>query len=269
MLYLLYSKPVIMMQPRAIYVLLLLIALWPGKSFAQFHISNEVGVLAGPAAFFTDYGERFNLRNNLDNEGFGVGLVHYMDFAYRAECTCKRREWFFSKHFRIRNEIDYFHTKLEHYGPTAQGNDESGRILRAMHGKTSLWQIGTSLEYHFYGIKEFRDFGVLWSPYISLGVQFINYNPSAYSDLGPIDSPKVLFRTFQGGLDLERGNSFAIIGSGGFRYHFTRRSDFNVEGRWMYYETDFIEGLSPVGPQNKFNDFAFWISVGYIYVLNF
>ena len=235
----------------------------------QLSFSNEVGVIAGPAGFFTDYGERWNVKNNLDNGGFGVGLVHYMNFAFKPECSCRPTSLWFTKYFRIRNEIDYLRSNLDHYGPVAEKNSLGGQQLRAMHGETQVIEAGTSLEYHFLGIKKARDFGYLFAPYISLGVHFVHYRPTAYSDLGPLDSPKVLFDTFEDGLFLEPGNTFAILGSAGLRYRLSRFSDLQLEARATYYDTDKLEGLDVQGPQNKFNDFVLWFNVGYIYYLDF
>ncbi|MCM8569520.1 glutamate dehydrogenase [Gramella jeungdoensis] len=258
-----------MINTRAILLIGLFLALWSGKASAQLNISHEIGILTGPAGFFTDYGERWNIRNNLENEGFGVGLVHYMNFAFKPECSCRPTKLFFTKHFRIRSEIDYMRSKLDHFGPVAQGGGESGRLLRAMHGSTQLFQGGLALEYHLFGIKEARDFAVLFAPYISLGLHYVYYDPHAYSDLGPLDSPKVLFPTFEDGIFLDSGHTFAIVGSGGMRYRLGRYNDLMVEARAHYYDTDRLDGLEVQGAQNKFNDFVLWITVGYIYYLNF
>ena len=258
-----------MFKTRAIFILITILSLWSGKAFAQLNISHELGILTGPAGFFTDYGERWNVRNNLENEGFGVGLVHYMNFAFRPECSCRPTKLFFTKHFRIRTEIDYMRSNLDHYGPVAAKNTEGGRQLRAMHGSTELYQAGLALEYHFFGIKEARDFATLFAPYITLGVHYVHYNPDAYSDLGPLDSPKVLFPTFENGVFLESGNTFAIIGSGGVRYRLGRYNDLMLEARAHYYDTDKLEGLDVQAPQNKFNDFVLWLGIGYVYYLNF
>ena len=37
------------------------------NSNAQFGFSHEVGVIAGPVAFQSDYGERYNLNTNAGN----------------------------------------------------------------------------------------------------------------------------------------------------------------------------------------------------------
>lgn len=258
-----------MIHTRAIFICILVLALWSGKAYSQLNISHEIGVITGPAGFFTDYGERWNVRNNLENEGFGIGLVHYMNLAFKPDCSCRPTKLFFTKHFRIRTEIDYMRSKLDHFGPVASQNSEGGRQLRAMHGNTQLYQGGLSLEYHFFGIKEARDFAVLFAPFIGLGVNFVHYQPDAYSDLGPLDSPKVVFRTFEDGIFLESGNTFAIQGMAGLRYRLGRFNDIQLEARALYYDSDRIDGLDVQGPQNKFNDFVLWFNVGYIYYLNF
>jgi len=238
-------------------------------SYAQFGMSHEIGVLAGPAAFFTDYGERWNVRNNLENGGFGIGLIHYMNFVYSTECDCYNIEGFFNDHFRIRNEIDYLQTKLDHFGPVASKDSDGGERLRAMHGFTEVIEIGTHLEYYPMGIRDFTNFGYMLSPYISLGVHYVRYNPDAYSDLGDLDNPKVYFPAFENGINLEAGNTFSVVGSLGVRYRLGMTSDLLLESRWMYYDSDWLDGLNVQGKQNMFNDFAFWFSLGYVYYLGF
>lgn len=238
-------------------------------SYAQVGISHEIGVIAGPTSFFTDYGERWNVKNNLENAGLGIGLVHYMNFAYRAECNCYATQNYFSDHFKIRSEIDYFYSDLEHYGPVASKDSEGGRLLRGMHGRTELLQIGAALEYYPLSIRDYTSFGFRFAPFISAGFHFVYYNPSAYSDFGPLDNPKNIFPTFRDGLDMEGGSTWSIQGSIGSRYRFNIVSDLVVEARWNYYNTDWIDGLNHQVPQNKFNDFVFWFNIGYIYYLNY
>ena len=55
---------------------------------AQFGFSHEVGAFVGGVAFQSDFGVRHDFETNAGNTGFGIGLVHYMNFAYRAECNC-------------------------------------------------------------------------------------------------------------------------------------------------------------------------------------
>src|SRR5680860_1698442 len=102
-----------MLRSRYIVLILFLLLFCKESGFAQLGISHEIGVLVGPTSFLTDYGERYSLQNNVSNSGLGVGLVHYMNFAYKAECNCYTIDRYFNDHFKIRTEIDYFYTKLE------------------------------------------------------------------------------------------------------------------------------------------------------------
>jgi hypothetical protein len=54
----------------------------------QIGFSHEVGVIAGPVAFQSDYGQRYNLNTNAGNTGLGIGIIHYINFSYEAECNC-------------------------------------------------------------------------------------------------------------------------------------------------------------------------------------
>jgi hypothetical protein len=42
--------------------------------------------IAGPVAFQSDYGERYNLTTNAGNTGLGIGII--LEFSYTAECNC-------------------------------------------------------------------------------------------------------------------------------------------------------------------------------------
>ncbi|MFD1094417.1 THC0290_0291 family protein [Salegentibacter chungangensis] len=235
---------------------------------AQLRVYNEIGILAGPAAFFTDYGERWNIRSNLDNGGFGVGIVHYMHFAYRRHCNIYRKKNYLADHFRIRNEIDYMRSNLEHVGPVAMKKTKGGEQLRAMHGYSETIEIGTHLEYYPFSISDFTNFSYWLAPYIGLGFHYVRYFPDAYSDLGSFKTPGVLFPTFEDGLNLEDGHTTAIAGNLGLRYHIAPRHDILMEARWQYYDTDWLEGLNIQAKQNQYNDFIFWFNIGYVYYIN-
>lgn len=93
-----------------------------------------------------------------------------MNFAYQADCNCYARETYFNDHFKVRSEIDYFTTKLEHFGPVAaKPKSVGGILLRAMHGETQTFEIGTSLEYYPRSIRDYRAFSHLFHPLLALG----------------------------------------------------------------------------------------------------
>jgi hypothetical protein len=52
------------------------------NSNAQFGFSHEVGVIAGPVAFQSDYGSDITL-HQCRNTGMGIGIIHYINFPTR------------------------------------------------------------------------------------------------------------------------------------------------------------------------------------------
>ncbi|MDT0689740.1 glutamate dehydrogenase [Salegentibacter sp. F188] len=254
---------------RTVFFLFIFFLVFGGKSYSQFGFTHEIGVLVGPSSFFTDYGERWNLKNNINNSGLGVGIVHYINFAFDSDCNYRVQNSYFNKHFRVRSEFDYLRSNLEHHGPVASQNTVGGQLLRAMHGFSETYEMGMHLEYHPVNIRDFANFGYLFSPYVSLGAHLVHFRPRAYSDLGPLDDPANVFPTFEGGIELEPKNTFAVIGSMGVRYKIHRTGDFLIEGKWHYYNSDWIDGLNIDAPQNKANDWVFWVGMGYVQQLNF
>ena len=77
-------------------------------SFSQLGFSHEIGVIAGPVEFRSDYGTRNSPETNFGNVGYGIGIVHYINFAYRADCNCYSADTYFNDHFKLRSEISYF-----------------------------------------------------------------------------------------------------------------------------------------------------------------
>ncbi|HSI70582.1 MAG TPA: hypothetical protein VK941_10135, partial [Gillisia sp.] len=75
--------------------------------------------------------------------------------------------------------------------------------------------------------------------------------------------------TFVGGIDLDGGTTWSLQGSIGTRYRLNLVSDLVVEARWNYYDTDWLDGLNIDAPQNKYNDFVMWFTIGYVYYLNY
>lgn len=250
------------MKSLSVFSFIVFFYLLSGKLQAQ--VLHEIGVSAGPAAFTTDYGERGEFRNFYLNTGVGIGFQHYMNFVFTGNNSN-----FFKDFFRIRSEIDYFYSKLDHFGPISYQNNPRGEMLRAMHGSVQTIEAGMQLEFHFTQIRNFLFFEKRFSPYILGGAHIVYFMPDAYSDLGPLDNPRVLFPAFQDGVNLDSGTTFSLVFGGGLRYRLTRDSDLLIEGKWNYYYSDYVEGLNVQGPQNQSNDWNIWVNFGYIYYLNF
>jgi hypothetical protein len=69
----------------------------PVKFKAQLGFGHEIGVIAGPVMFMSDYGIRSELETNLGNTGYGVGLIHYINFSYDPSCNCYKEQNYFNE----------------------------------------------------------------------------------------------------------------------------------------------------------------------------
>ena len=252
-----------------------LLILFLGVNFsmtAQFGFSHEVGAFVGGVAFQSDFGVRHDFETNAGNTGFGVGLVHYMNFAYRAECNCYTPETYFNDHFKVRTELSYNSTKLEHFGEWADKESLAGNQLKAMKGEAKVTDIGMQLEYFPLSIREFTATNGSWAPFLGLGAHYSFFSNHTYSELGPLGSPLTTYpRYLNGGYSSEGGSTWSVVSSVGTRYKLTELSDLFVELRWQYYFSDWVDGLNKdpnIWNENKSNDWNVWLHVGYIYYLD-
>ena len=176
-----------MLQTKSIVLICLFVVTSIHTAFAQFGFSHEIGAIVGPVAFQSDYGERYDFSTNSGNTGFGIGLIHYLNFSYKAECNCYTPETYFNDHFKLRSEISYNKTDLKHFGQWVAYKKTSltAQQLRAMRGSTAVTDIGMQLEFFPFSIRDFTATLGSWAPFISLGGHFSYYNPKSYSKLGP------------------------------------------------------------------------------------
>ncbi len=271
-------KPILLMNTRYLLMVFLLLFFAKQEVYSQFGFSHEVGVITGPVVFYSDFGQRNNFETNSKNVGFGVGLIHYLNFSYRADCNCYTRDTYFNDHFKIRNELDYHQTNFEHYGRWVAPNKTSlfADQLRAMSGTTTVFEIGSQLEYFPFSIRDFAARAYKIAPFISLGAHWVNYETKVKSAFGalntPITTPDKYYNSFQQG----PASTWAIVGSVGIRYKLTQMSDLMLDSRWEYYFSDYVDGLKPSlenngttpVPENKANDWIYWLNLGYIYYIN-
>ena len=267
------------MTPKSIIFFCLLLFGISNIANAQFGFSHEIGVIAGPVAFQSDYGERHDLTTNAGNTGYGVGIIHYMNFSYTAECNCYTRETYFNDHFKLRSELSYNNTDLEHFGEwvdpsrTRLGADQ----LRAMRGSTAVTNIGMQLEFFPYSIRDFTETIESFAPFVSLGGQFSFYNAEAWSTMGPLGTPLTTFPKYlvpsdgrPNGFSTEGGSVWSVVASIGTRYKLAPLSDLMVDFRLQYYFSNWVDGLNPdptIYKENKANEWLVWFNVGYIYYL--
>ena len=258
------------MTKKIKYLLILLL----GANFsmtAQFGFSHEVGAFVGGVAMQSDFGVRHDFETNAGNTGFAVGLVHYMNFAYRAECNCYTPETYFNDHFKVRSEISYNSTKLQHFGEWVDKNSVAGNQLKAMRGEAKVTDIGMQLEYYPLSIREFTASNGSWAPFLGLGAHYTFFQNGTYSELGAIGIPSTTPIKYLTAWSDEGGSAWSVVSSVGTRYKLTELSDLFVELRWQYYFSDWVDGLKKnpdLHPENKANDWNLWFHFGYIYYLD-
>jgi virulence-associated protein VapD len=266
------------MIPKSIVLYFILLFSFSNFAYSQYGFSHEIGVIAGPVAFQSDYGERYNLATNVGNTGYGIGLIHYLNFSYTAECNCYTPETYFNDHFKLRSELSFNKTNMNHYGQWVEGSPSLGKEqLLAMHGTSSLTNIGMQLEFFPWSIRDFTSTIQSWGPFISLGGQYSLYNTKASSTLGTLGTPLTTFPkyltptdTHPFGFSTENGSVWSIVSSVGTRYKLAPLSDLMVDLRFQYYFSDWVDGLKPnpdLYKENKANDWLVWFNVGYIYYL--
>ena len=129
-------------------------------SFAQLGFSHEVGIITGPVAFKSDFGLSSEFETNAGNTGFGIGLVHYINFSFRADCNCYTTDNFFNDHFKLRTEIYYNKTKLEHFGEYVKPERTGigAQQLRGHKGEANNIDIGMQIEYFPLSIRGFQSY---------------------------------------------------------------------------------------------------------------
>ncbi|MBZ9627045.1 hypothetical protein LB456_06225 [Psychroflexus sp. CAK57W] len=245
------------------------------KTEALAQITHEISVMAGPVSFRGDYGLRYDVESNLKNSGLGVGVNHYLYFGC-GNCYSNKPLLgpYFNEHFTVRTTISYHSTNKNHYGVWAEKNSQGGLQLRSMFGNASVLEAGTGLEYYLMRIIEFDRRSRALTPYAGVGFNFVYYSPLADTTLeGGLGLPGTTFPTFLAGPGEEPAftNNPNVTTSinlhVGLKYNYSRKSDLFVEFRWHRYFSDFVDGLRPIGPQNKYDDWMFWLAVGYIFNL--
>ncbi|WP_299112465.1 glutamate dehydrogenase [uncultured Winogradskyella sp.] len=249
------------------------------KTSAQLGISHEIGAFVGAVAFQSDFGVRKDFETNAGNTGVALGIVHYINFAYRADCNCYSTDTYFNDHFKVRSEISWNKTTLNHFGKWVDDSrtSENAERLRRHTGEAQNWDIGMQLEYFPRSIRAFSAGAYSFAPFAALGAHYVSFNPSvstSYGLPGGINNNDNFYSYWDdasGGdpfISDESGSTWSVVASLGTRYKLTILSDLFVELRWQYYFDDFIDGLNHKLSSNKSNDWNLWLNFGYIYYLD-
>lgn len=237
---------------------------------AQFGGTSEIGVVAGPVFFQSDYGARNDVTSNFANNGFGIAVFHVAnlnDFNRRDGAFIA----FLKNHLKLRTELSFQKSDLTHKGRWVEGEPNAGKEqLRAMRGSSAVTNIGMQLEFFPWGTGNFErnTSKYNFAPYISGGAQYSMFKTKSTSTLGPIDSPGVLFSKYIGATRSESSSTVSLLMSAGGLYKISYQESIILDLRWQYYFSNWVDGLNPnpaIYPENNSNDMMFWVSVGYMY----
>lgn len=248
-------------------------------AFSQLGFSHEIGVITGPVEFRSDFGNRNDIKTNFGNSGIGIGIVHYLNFSYRADCNCYTTDTYFNDHFKLRNEISWNKTNLEHFGKWVDPSRTTPQAdqLRGHKGVAKNLDIGTQIEFFPLSIRSFQAFGYKFAPFVSLGVHYTSYNPevsTTYNNpnplaFGDVTDPSNFYSGWDpGSVDASPGSTWSLVTSIGVRYKLNKLADLMLDLRWQYYFTDWVDGLDHQLEYNKYNDRLVWLNIGYIYYLD-
>jgi hypothetical protein len=244
---------------------------------AQLDLAHEVGVIFGPVTLQSDFGERHNIDTNVGNTGFGIGVVHFINFSSNSS-----RNTYFAEHFKVRSELSFNKANLEHFGQWVERESNSAGVakLKAMTGSSTLVNLGSQLEYSpFVEIKDFERLNGRLSPYVSLGFLATLYKSKVSSSLGPLGTPETTPGKYlvpsdghQYGFASGKGIAISAVGGLGVHYKLDQMNDLMFETRFQVFSSDWIDGLNPnkdIYTENKANDWQVWFNVGYIYYLEY
>lgn len=260
-------------------ILFFLVFLIIQNTNAQFGFSHEIGVIAGPIEFRSDFGNRNDSETNFGNSGYGVGIVHYLNFAYQQDCNCYTTDNFFNDHFKLRNEISYNKTNLEHLGFFVSENKTSDNAdrLRGHKGVAENLDIGMQLEFFPLSIRDFQGFSYRFAPFVSLGVHYTSFSPEVSTSYinpdptrtGDLADPSNFYSFWEpGSIDASPGNVFSLVSSIGLRYKLGKLSDLMLDLRWQYFFNDNVDGLNHQLRFNRNDDWLVWLNFGYIVYLD-
>ena len=157
--------------------------------YAQFGYSSELGIVFGPTSFQSDFGSREDTEAYAGNSGFGIGVVHYLNLSISSGCNCYTRDTYFNDHIKIRSEISFNSTDLNHFGRwvSEEKESEAAKKLRAHSGKVNNFELGTGIEYFPLSVTNFQNYLTKFAPYISIGAHATFSIPGVSTTYGDQD----------------------------------------------------------------------------------
>ncbi len=238
---------------------------------AQIGNSFDIGINMGAISIQSDYGERGDIKSNLTgNVGYTTSLVLYKNFYGRTNSWNSRTNWL-EEHIKLKAEVSYFKTTLNHYGAYVERPSTGATLLKAMHGTSSVINFGLVVEHHFLNLSSFSTYRNehRFSPYFSFGGMFGISNATVTSDLGDYTTnPSLMISAYQeNAIYTEKLMVGSAVFGLGTRIKISDRSDFVLDARWQGYFSDKVDGLKPELDANKYFDWTSAMTAGLVIYL--
>ena len=226
--------------------------------------NHEIGFMAGPVFFQSDYGQSEIFENYYKNNGVSIGAFYYVSSVSNNKSS-------FFEYFKLRLEASYMKSNLNHYGIYVDPKNTSigANQLRAMSGSVSAINFGVQME--FYPFKTDDYTSDIVTPYVSLGTQLSNYTSKVVSSLGPLGTTATTPDKYLDGFKNESGITGSFTTSIGTRFLLDEYNALILDARIQYYFSDWVDGLNPDTnkyPENKSNDWSTTINFGYVYYIH-
>ncbi len=250
---------------KRFFIYCLFLFLCSNLTFAQYTngggTNQEIGIMAGPVFFQSDYGEAGVFENYYKNNGISIGVFYYVSAISDAKSS-------FSEYFKLRLEASYMKSTLNHYGKYVEPKYTNlfANQLRAMSGSVTAFNFGFQMEIYPFKTDDYN--GDTFSPYVSFGSQLSNYTSVVKSSLGPIGNSATTPDKYLDGIKNESGLTGSLTTSIGARYLLDKSNALIIDARIQYYFTDWMDGLNPDSnkyPENTSNDWSTTINLGYVY----
>ncbi|HFS67662.1 MAG TPA: hypothetical protein ENK67_05560 [Flavobacteriia bacterium] len=245
-------------------IILILIFLVSVNGISQNKLLHEIGIVAGPVSMQTDFGERHHFPSSVLNIGIGVGLVYYISFDPERTYWNQRGDYL-QNHSKLRFEISYMQDKLIQRGRYIKGNSTQAILLKAVTANPKLFNFGAQYEFSLFSAADQKNF----EPYFSIGGMYSLYQPNLKSALGDVETnPSILPNAYINGIHNEKGKVGSLTLGAGTTYTTDSDLKFIVDFRWQRFISDKVDGLTPLIPANKYNDWLFFLNVGMVFKLN-
>jgi len=238
--------------------------------FIQAQLVQEYEVNAGYSIFQGDYGVRGDFSSTLGNYGFllnGKAYFSLLDYD-RNDCySCKHIK--FPLNFNIGYSLLNF-DKADQYDNPYPPNVK----IRAFRGKLFLTSISFGFEYHIGDLIRISskndNFFNKVDPYFGLSGGISAYVIKLSSELGDFDvNPSILPSPFRERVYDKPGLVPMLTFETGLRYKVSNRINAVVNGKWLYFISDKVDGVVP-NPElvdNLYNDWQFAMSIGVVFQL--